>query len=57
MAQTEAAKRAVKTYKDKNWKKITIEIPNAEYEALKAYIDGNSESMAGFLRRIIKENI
>lgn len=56
MAQTEAAKRAVKAYKEKSWKKITIEIPIAEYEALKAHLDGSGESLAGFIRRMIKEN-
>lgn len=56
MAQTEAAKKAVKTYKEKSWKKITIEIPIAEYNQLKAYMDRSGESMAGFIRRMIKEN-
>lgn len=56
MAQTEAAKKAVKAYKEKSWKKIAIEIPIAEYDQLKAYLEGSGESMAGFFRRMIKEN-
>lgn len=52
-AQTEATLR----YKAKAYKRIPLDVKIEEYEELKAYTEKTGESINGFIRRIIKENI
>ncbi len=57
MPYSEAQKRATNKYKEKAYKRIPLDVPVAEYDALKAYCKQAGESVNGFIRRIIKENI
>lgn len=57
MATSEAQMRATLKYKSKSYKRIPLDMKIEEYEALKEYTDNNGESINGFIRRIIKENI
>ena len=57
MATSEAQVRATMKYKAKAYKRIPLDMKIEEYEALKEYTDNTGESINGFIRRIIKENI
>lgn len=57
MATSEAQVRATMKYKAKAYKRIPLDMKIEEYEALKEYADSTGESINGFIRRIIKENI
>ena len=57
MATSEAQVRATLKYKAKAYKRIPLDMKIEEYEALKKYTDNTGESINGFIRRIIKENI
>ena len=57
MATSEAQVRATLKYKAKSYKRIPLDMKIEEYEALKEYTDNIGESINGFIRRIIKENI
>ena len=57
MATSEAQVRATLKYKAKAYKRIPLDMKIEEYEALKEYTDNIGESINGFIRRIIKENI
>ncbi len=57
MATSEAQVRATLKYKAKAYKRIPLDMKLEEYEALKEYTDNTGESINGFIRRIIKENI
>lgn len=57
MATSDAQIRATLKYKAKAYKRIPLDMKIEEYEALKEYTDNTGESINGFIRRIIKENI
>ncbi len=57
MATSKAQVEATLRYKAKAYKRIPLDIRIEEYEALKHYTDKTGESINGFIRRIIKENI
>lgn len=57
MATSEAQVKATLKYKAKAYKRIPLDVKIEEYEALKEYTDSTGESINGFIRRIIKENI
>lgn len=57
MAYTEAQKRATDKYRTKAYKRIPLDVKIEEYNALKEYAEKNGESINGFIRRIIKENV
>ena len=57
MSTSEAQVRATLKYKAKAYKRIPLDMKIEEYEALKEYTDHTGESINGFIRRIIKENI
>ena len=57
MATSEAQIKATLKYKAKAYKRIPLDVKIEEYEALKQYTEKNGESINGFIRRIIKENI
>lgn len=57
MAYTDAQKKATNKYKAKAYKRIPLDVKLEEYDALKKYTERTGESINGFIRRIIKENI
>lgn len=57
MATSKAQVEATLRYKAKAYKRIPLDMKIEEYEALKQYTDKTGESINGFIRRIIKENI
>lgn len=57
MATSKAQIEATLRYKAKKYKRIPLDMKLEEYEALKQYTDKTGESINGFIRRIIKENI
>lgn len=54
---SQAQINATKKYKAKAYKRIPLDVKIEEYNDLKAYTDKTGESINGFIRRIIKENI
>lgn len=57
MAVSEAQVKATQKYKAKAYKRIPLDVRIEEYEAIKNYTQKTGESINGFIRRIIKENI
>ena len=57
MAISEAQAKATLKYKAKAYKRIPLDVKTEEYDALKKYTERTGESINGFIRRIIKENI
>lgn len=57
MATSDAQMKATMKYKAKAYKRIPLDVRIEEYEALKRYTDKTGESVNGFIRRIIRENI
>lgn len=57
MATSKAQVDATLRYKAKAYKRIPLDMKIDEYKALKQYTDKNGETVNGFIRRIIKENI
>lgn len=57
MKTNEAQVKATLKYKAKAYKRIPLDVRIEEYEELKAYTDKSGETINGFIRRIIKENI
>ncbi|MCI6552039.1 MAG: hypothetical protein MR430_00615 [Lachnospiraceae bacterium] len=57
MATSKAQMQATIKYKAKAYKRIPLDVKIEEYEALKEFTEKNGESINGFIRRIIKENI
>lgn len=57
MATSEAQTKATLKYKAKAYKRIPLDVRIEEYEELREYCDRTGESINGFIRRIIKENV
>jgi len=57
MGTSEAQVKATMKYKARAYKRIPLDVRIEEYEALKEFTEKNGESINGFIRRIIKENI
>ena len=57
VATSKAQAKATLKYKTKAYKRVPLDMKIEEYEALKQYADKTGESINGFIRRIIKENI
>lgn len=57
MATSKAQMEATLRYKAKSYKRIPLDVRIEEYEALKQYTEKTGESINGFIRRIIKENV
>lgn len=57
MGTSEAQIKATMKYKARAYKRIPLDVRVEEYEALKEFTEKNGESINGFIRRIIKENI
>lgn len=54
---TEAQKRATAKYKEKEYKRIPLDVKISEYENIKKYCDENGEKINGFIRRVVRETI
>ena len=54
---TEAQKRATAKYKEKEYKRIPLDVRISEYNALKDYCEKNGKKINGFIRELIRENI
>lgn len=57
MAYTEKQRDYSLQYAKKNLRRIPLDLTKADYEALKAHTDKTGESVSGFIKRLIKENI
>ena len=57
MAPTEAQRRAHKEYFSKSYTQIKLAMPNKEAEALRAYCSEHGLTVAGFIRKLIKDAI
>lgn len=57
MATSKAQLKATLKYKNKNYKRIPLDVKNEEYEKIKKYIKGTGETVNGFIRRIIKKEL
>ena len=49
MATSKAQLKATLKYKNKNYKRIPLDVKNEEYEKIKKYIKGTGETVNGFL--------
>ena len=54
---TEAQKRATAKYKEKEYKRIPLDVKISEYENIKKYCDEHGEKINGFIRRVVREAI
>ncbi|SEL89343.1 hypothetical protein SAMN04487770_12016 [Butyrivibrio sp. ob235] len=54
---TEASAKASKKYRDKNIKRIPLDVQNAEYETIKKHAESRNEKINGFIKRAIRETI
>ena len=57
MSTSKAQMKATVKYKEKAQKRIPLDVRIEEYEAIKKYTEKTGESINGFIRKIIKENI
>ena len=57
VAYSEAQKKATSKYKQANYKRIPLDVPITEYEAIKTHADARNEYVNGFIRRAIRETI
>lgn len=54
---TEAQKRATAKYKEKEYKRIPLDVKISEYENIKKYCDEHGEKINGFIRRVVRDAI
>lgn len=54
---TESQKKASLKYAKENLKRVPLDLSKSDYDALKAHTKKTGESVNGFIKRIIKENI
>lgn len=57
MTYTEKQRDYSLKYAKDNLKRVPLDLPKSDYDALKAYTNKTGESINGFIKRIIKENI
>lgn len=57
MAISKAQLKATLKYKNKNYKRIPLDVKIDEYEKIKKYINHTGETVNGFIRRIIKKEL
>lgn len=46
-----------KQYNKKTYKRIPLDIRNEEYAEIKEYIDSKGETVSGFIKRLIREQM
>ncbi len=54
---TEAQKKAVYKYRTKHFKRISIDFPTDDFEALKKAAAIEEDSITGFVKRAVKDRI
>lgn len=57
MSTSDAQIKATLKYKAKAYKRIPLDVRVEEYQALKEHTEKTGETINGFIRRVIKENI
>ena len=57
MAITDAQKKAVRKYKEKNYDRIELSVPKGKKDEIKAHAQNKDESVNGFINRAIDETI
>ena len=57
MAYTEASKKASLKYKEKNIKRIPLDVPKEKYEQIKNHASAHAETVNGFIKRAIDETM
>lgn len=57
MAQTEAQKRATAKYKEKNLKRIPLDVQKEKYEEIKAAADKAGETVNGYIKKAVDDRM
>ena len=57
MSYTESGYRASKKYREKNIKRVPLDMKKAQYEELLAHAAEHGETVNGFIKRAIQETI
>ncbi|MBQ9199232.1 MAG: hypothetical protein IJ141_03565 [Lachnospiraceae bacterium] len=57
MAYSEAQKKATAKYKEKNYKRIPLDVTHEKYEQIKTAADKSSESVNGYIKKAIDERL
>ena len=57
MTLTEAQKKATTKYKEKNIKRIPLDVQKEKYDEVKAAADRAGETVNGYIKRAIDERI
>lgn len=57
MTVTEAQKKATTKYKEKNIKRIPLDVQREKYDEIKAAADHAGETVNGFIKKAIDERI
>ena len=57
MATTKAGQRAVNKYVKENYDRINVVFPKGTKERIKTVADANSESVNGYIVRLVKEDM
>lgn len=52
---SEAQKKATAKYKNKNYKRIPLDVTKDQYQKIKDFADSEGESVNGFIKRAISE--
>lgn len=55
MAYSESAYKAAKKYREKNIKRVPLDMQITKYEEVQAYAKAHGESVNGFIKRAIDE--
>lgn len=57
MTYNEASYKSSQKYKATNIKRIPLDVPIAQYEAIKAHADARGEKVNSFIKRAIRETM
>lgn len=57
MAYSEAAYKAAKKYREKNIKRVPLDMQVSDYEEIKAHAEARRESVNGFIKRAARETM
>ncbi len=57
VAYSEAAYKAAKKYREKNIKRVPLDMQITDYENVKAFAAAHGESVNGFIKRAIQETM
>ncbi len=54
---SEAQKRAIYKYRAKKYKRVSLDVPTEDYEALKKAAAKEHESVSGFIKTAVKNRV